>query len=213
LLKLDIDKIKGDYANLSSVLYEVESQIVDYVNKINYLIAEKKQVEYENLILRKDKDLVEKQLKTLEPLKKLNETVENLKFELKQKTLLMEENDLRLKKEIERLNSENLSLERKNKETAEFKLKQELEIKSKDYYLKQIRDHGLIPETYEEELTKAMQKIVQMENELQLQQKLFKDTKQLYDEKIEAMDIEQSEILQREVKGISKIHELNDQMK
>jgi hypothetical protein len=58
-----------------------------------------------------------------------------------------------------------------------------------------------------------MQKIVQMENELQLQQKLFKDTKQLYDEKIEAMDIEQSEILQREVKGISKIHELNDQMK
>ena len=132
MLKLDIDKIKGDYANLSSVLYEVESQIVDYVNKINYLIAEKKQVEYENLILRKDKDLVEKQLKTLEPLKKLNETVENLKFELKQKTLLMEENDLRLKIEIERLNSENLSLERKNKETAEFKLKQELEIKSKD---------------------------------------------------------------------------------
>jgi len=45
----------------------------------------------------------------------------------------MEENDLRLKKEIDRLNAENLLLERKNKETAEFRLKQELEIKSKDY--------------------------------------------------------------------------------
>jgi len=97
------------------------------------LISEKKQVEFENLILRKDKDLVEKQLKTLEPLKKLTETVENLKFEVNQKTLLMEENDLRLKKEIDRLNAENLLLERKNKETAEFRLKQELEIKSKDY--------------------------------------------------------------------------------
>lgn len=96
------------------------------------MISEKKQVEYENIILRKDKDIVEKQLKTLEPLKKLNETVENLKFELNQKTRLMEENDLRLKKEIERLNSENLLLERKNKEINEFKLKQELEIKSKD---------------------------------------------------------------------------------
>lgn len=114
-------------------MYEVENQIVEYVNKINFLIGEKKQVEYENIILRKDKDLVEKQLKTLEPLKKLNETVENLKFELNQKTKLMEENDLRLKKEIERLNSENLMLERKNKEINEFKLKQELEIKSKDY--------------------------------------------------------------------------------
>lgn len=125
----------------------------------------------------------------------------------------MEENDLRLKKEIDRLNAENLLLERKNKETAEFRLKQELEIKSKDYYLKQIRDHGLIPETYEEELTKAMQKIVQMENELQLQQKQFRDTKQLYEEKMNAMEYEQSEIIQREIKGINKIQELNEQIK
>jgi len=76
--------------------------------------------------------LVEKQLKTLEPLKLLNETVENLTFELNQKTILMEDNDLRLRKEIDRLNGENLLLETKNKETAEFRLKQELEIKSKD---------------------------------------------------------------------------------
>lgn len=44
----------------------------------------------------------------------------------------MEENHLRLTKEINRLNAENLLLERKNKETAKFRLKQELEIKSKD---------------------------------------------------------------------------------
>lgn len=58
-----------------------------------------------------------------------------------------------------------------------------------------------------------MQKIVQMENELQLQQKYFKDTKQLYEEKIEAMEYEQNEIIQREVKGIAKIQELNEQIK
>jgi len=71
-------------------------------------------------------------LKTLEPLKKLEEDVENYIFELNQTKKLMEENDIRLKKEIERLNKENILLENKIKQINEYKTKSELELKSKD---------------------------------------------------------------------------------
>ena len=125
----------------------------------------------------------------------------------------MEENDIRLKKEIERLGAENVALERRNKEVMEFKTKQDLELRSKDYYLKQIRDHGLIPETYEEELTKAMQKIVAMENELQLQQRHLLDTRALYEDKLLMVEDEKKEILDREMKGLTKIKSLEDKLK
>lgn len=71
-------------------------------------------------------------MKTLEPLKKLEEDVENYIFELNQTKKLMEENDIRLKKEIERLNKENILLENKIKQINEYKTKSELELKSKD---------------------------------------------------------------------------------
>jgi len=90
-------------------------------------------VENENLILRKDKDLLTRQLESLEPLKKLRDTVDKLKFEKNQSLVLGEENEIRLKKEIDRLSKENIMLERKNKEISEFKTKQDLELKSKDY--------------------------------------------------------------------------------
>jgi len=78
--------------------------------------------------------------------------------------------------------------------------------------LKQIKEHGLIPETYEQELGRAMQKIISLENELELQHNYMNDTKELYENKLKILENDKEEIFQRELNAIKKINEMNKKL-
>jgi len=58
-----------------------------------------------------------------------------------------------------------------------------------------------------------MQKIVQMENEMQLQIAHFQDTKNLFEDKISLLEDEKVEVMDREVMAICKIQDLQKQLK
>jgi len=69
-------------------LKDVELQIMNYIERINKEIQYKKVIENENLVLRKDKYTLNRQLSSLEPLKKLQQSIEQSQFELNQNTLI-----------------------------------------------------------------------------------------------------------------------------
>jgi len=129
---LELDKLKGDYRSLTTILIEVETQITKYVEKINTAISDKKVIENDNLILRKDKDQLTRQLAALEPYKKLTGTVEQYKIELELKSKNLIETKDKMNKEINILKENNNLLEIKNKEINELNNKFNMELKHKD---------------------------------------------------------------------------------
>jgi len=57
-----------------------------------------------------------------------------------------------------------------------------------------------------------MQKIVLMEHELTQQSRYLNDTVELYEDKLQLLEAENKEILERELKGIKKIKDLNEKL-
>jgi len=104
-------------------------------------------------------------------------------------------------------------MEKKLKESEEARTKHSLDIKGKESYLKQIRHYGSIPETFEEELGKSIQKIVSMEHEMQQLHRHLNETIVLYEDKLMLAAEETRETQERELKCMKKITELNERLR
>lgn len=70
----------------------------------------------------------------------------------------------------------------------------------------------MLPETYEEELSQALLRIISIENELKLQINYQKQLDDINKDKIEILENEKQELFDRELKSFKKIKELNDKI-